>query len=79
MERHHFQDADVKFSILTADTSPGDISDPTKILKHNIEEVILTVQNYLMSVLEVTKFSYFIFLPQMLLSPLQVLLYHKSS
>ncbi len=25
MERHHFQDADVDFSILTADTSPADI------------------------------------------------------
>ncbi len=61
MKRHHFQDAAVDFSIFTADTSPVDISDPTKIHKHNTEAVILTVQNYLMFVLEVTKLSYFIF------------------
>ncbi len=83
MKRHHFQDAVVNFSILSADTSSADMSDLTKIHKHNTEEVILTVQNYLMSVLEVTKLSlYFcfpLFSPQMLLSPLQVLLYHKSS
>ncbi len=62
MKRHHFQDAAVNFSILTADTSSADISDSTKIHKHNTKAVILTVQNYLMSVLEVTKLSYFIFL-----------------
>ncbi len=62
MKRHHFQDAAVNFYILTADTISADISDLTKIHKHNTEAVILTVQNYLMSVLEVTKLSYFIFL-----------------
>ncbi len=62
MKRHHFQEAVVNFSIFTADTSSADISDPTKIHKHNTEAVILTVQNYLMSVLEVTKLSYFILL-----------------
>ncbi len=51
----------MNFSILSADTSSADISDPTKIHKHNTDAVILTVQNYLMSVLEVTKLSYFIF------------------
>ncbi len=62
MKHHHFQDAAVNFYILSADTSSAHISDPTKIHKHNTEAVILTVQNYLMSVLEVTKLSYFIFL-----------------
>ncbi len=84
MERRHFQDAAVNFSILNADTSSVDTSDPTKIHKHNTKAVIFTAQNNLMPVLEVTKLSYFIFLfasffPQMLLSPLQVLFYNKRS
>ncbi len=62
MDCHYFQDAAVNFSIFIADTSPADISDSTKIHKHNIKVVILTAQNHLMPVLEVTKLSYFIFL-----------------
>ncbi len=46
MERHHFQDAAVDFSILTADTSPADILDSTKIHKHNTKTVILTAQKH---------------------------------
>ncbi len=42
----------------------ADISDPTKMHKQNRKAVILTAQCHLISVLEVTNWSYFIFLFQ---------------
>ncbi len=44
----------------------ADISDQTKMHKHNKKSAILTVQCHLISVLEVTQLSYFIFLFQVL-------------
>ncbi len=87
MALDHFQDAAVDFSILTAHTS-ADISDPAKMHKYNTQAVILTIQCHLISVVEVTKLSYFIFLFQVfpLFShecchhlSLQVLLHHRRS
>ncbi len=45
----------------------ADISDPTKMHKHNTKTVILTARCHFISVLEVTKLSYFIFLFQVFL------------
>ncbi len=54
-------------SVLSSHHS-ADISDYTKMHKHNKKKsAILTVQCHLISVLEVTKLSYFIFLFQVLL------------
>ncbi len=54
-------------SVLSSNHST-DISDHTKMHKHNKykKSAILTVQCHLISVLEVTKLSYFIFLFQVL-------------